>query len=67
MSSINPLKRRVAALVEARFKRELEQMSNEELLEFAKKLEERRAGAMDARATGRPENMGKPRGIKRFE
>ncbi len=67
MSSINPLKRRVAALVEASFKRQLEQMSNEELLEFAKELEERRAAAMDARATGRRENMGKPRGNKRFE
>lgn len=28
MSSINPLKRRVAALVEARFKRELERALN---------------------------------------
>lgn len=50
MNSIDPLKRRVAALIDASFKRQLEQMSADEVLEFARELEERRDAAMDARA-----------------
>lgn len=50
MTSINPLKRRVDALVAARFQRTIEAMSDEELLAAIAEMKERRDTVMDARA-----------------
>lgn len=50
MNSIDPLKRRVAALVEAQFERTIAKMSNEELLATIAEMKERRDTVMDARA-----------------
>lgn len=50
MSSLNPLKRRIDALIAAQFQRTIEAMSNEELLAAIAEMRERRDAAMDARA-----------------
>jgi hypothetical protein len=50
MSSLNPLKRRVAALVDTQFKRTIEAMSDEDLLAAIAEMKERRDPVMDARA-----------------
>lgn len=55
MSSLNPLKRRVAALVAAQFQRTIEAMSDEELLDALAEMKVRRDAAMDARAKAKNE------------
>jgi hypothetical protein len=50
MNSIDPLKRRVAALIDAQFERTIAKMSNEQLLATIAEMRERRDTALDARA-----------------